>query len=346
MNDINHISNRTILRVLALVTVFAASIFLVFQLHRVLVWILVAFFLAVAVNPAVEFFARYMPRRSRGLSAGLVLLMVIAVFTFVLITLVPPQISQTQALIKKLPDITKTLQHSENPLGHFVQRYNLLPIIHANQDKFTGGLGKLSGSAVDLARSTLSSIVATLSILALSFFMIVEGPKWLELIKRLQPKDKLKHREELAIEMYHAVTGWVSGNLLTSLIAAVVIAIMLTILRIPFAIPLGILVGLCDLIPLVGATIGAVVVIFVCLFSSVTAAIVMLIFFIVYQQLENHVMQPYVYSKTVELSPLLVLVAALLGAALAGLVGALLAIPAAACAQILLKDQIKLHNRR
>jgi predicted PurR-regulated permease PerM len=130
---------------------------------------------------------------------------------------------------------------------------------------------------------------------------------------------------------------------LISLIAAIAATIALSIVKIPFAIPLGILVGVLDLLPLVGATLAAVIVVVVCLFNSTTAALVMAGFFLLYQQLENNILQPLVYGRTVQLSPLMVLMSAIIGVALGGILGALVAIPVAACLQIVIRDYLQNH---
>jgi predicted PurR-regulated permease PerM len=131
-----------------------------------------------------------------------------------------------------------------------------------------------------------------------------------------------------------------------SLIAAVPTGILLAILHVPFAVSLAIIVGLFDLIPLVGATLGAIIVLIVCLFTSQLAAIVMLIYFLVFQQVENHVFQPFIFGKSVAISPLLVLVAVLFGAALGNILGALIAIPVVASLQILVKDYLPYWTNR
>ncbi len=339
--DINKISNQTIFRIMAIISAFiglAASIYLV---RQQLTWVGISFFLAVAINPAVEKLSRRMPRKSRASAAGIVFLLTIALLFIVGITLIPPLVSQTQTLVRDLPDLTNQLQSSDSPAAQLARRYNVVPLIKANQDKFSDGISNLGGSVLELVKSIFSSLVALLTILALTFFMLMEGPGWIKIIMSLQPPEKRAHREELAGKMYQAVTGYVTGNLFTSLIAAIATALALTIAGIPFAIPLGILVGIFDLLPLIGASLGAAIVVLVCLFTSFTAAVVMLIFFLLYQQLENHVLQPLVYSRTVQLSPLTVLVSALIGTSFGGLVGALVAIPIAASVQILLKDYMK-----
>lgn len=346
MNSFNDISNRTIVRILAITFAFVGFIWLTFHLQHILTWLAIAVFLAVAINPAVEFFARYLPRKSRALAAGLVFTLIISLFVFLVVALVPPMISQTQDLIKKIPAISGTLEHSRSPIAQFARRYNLVGLIKTNESRFTGDVTRLSGSVLSLVRTALSSFVATLTIIVITFFMLLEGPGWVDYWRKSQSKTNLVHSDDLMAKMYKAVTGWVTGNLLTSLIAAVAVALMLFILRVPFSIPLGLLVGLFDLIPLVGATLGAVVVIAVCLFSSVTTAVVMLLFFLIYQQVENHVLQPLVYSKTIQLSPLLVMVSAIMGAQLGGFVGALVSIPVAACVQIGIKDYLVFREER
>lgn len=340
MNNINEISNKTIVRILAITLGFIGVIWIAVQLHRILAWLAIAIFLAVAINPAVEFFARFMPRKSRGLSAGLVFALIIGLFTFLVVALAPPLISQTQELIKKVPDLSSSLEHSNLPVAQFARKYNLVSQIKANESRFANEITKLSGSVLDLAKAALSSFVATLTILVITFFMLMEGPRWIEVLRSHQSQGRRKHNDDLMGKMYQAVTGWVTGNLLTSLIAAVATALVLFVLRVPFSIPLGLLVGLFDLIPLVGATLGAVVVIVVCLFNSITTALIMAIFFLIYQQVENHVLQPLVYSRTIQLSPLLVMISAIMGAELGGFLGALISIPVAASMQILIKDYL------
>jgi predicted PurR-regulated permease PerM len=338
MNNINDISNKTIVRILSITLGFIGLIWVAAHMHRILAWLAISIFLAVAINPAVEFFARYMPRKSRGLSAGLVFMLIIGLFTFLVFALAPPLISQTQELIKKVPDLSGTLENSQLPVAQFARKYNLVSQIKANEARFAEEITKLSGSVLDLAKATLSSFVATLTILVITFFMLLEGPRWIETFRRHQSHGRRQHNDDLMDKMYRAVTGWVTGNLLTSLIAAIATSLVLSLLKVPFSIPLGLLVGLFDLIPLVGATLAAVVVIVVCLFNSLPTALFMSVFFLIYQQIENHVLQPLVYSRTIQLSPLLVMVSAIMGAELGGFLGALISIPVAASLQILIKD--------
>jgi predicted PurR-regulated permease PerM len=332
------ISSRTILRILALTAAFIALLALAYIARRPLIWIGTAFFFAVALNPAVEFFTRRMPRKNRALGAATVFFIMLGILAFLLISFIPPLIDQSASFSKQLPHYSDELINGHSFLSDQVRRFNLVTKIRQSQDQLLAGVTTAGSQAYGIARAIFSSIVAAITILVLTYFMMLEGPTWMREFWRLIPPDKRKHQQKLAAQMYKAVTGYVNGNLLTSLIAAVSVAIILTIIRVPFAIPLGIFVGIMDLLPLVGATIGAIVVIAVALFTSLTAAVIMAIFFIVYQQVENHLMQPLVYGKTVEISPLLVLIAVLVGATVGGLVGALVAIPLFASLQIVVRD--------
>jgi predicted PurR-regulated permease PerM len=344
--DFNNITNRTVFRILLIISIFGGLIALAFILHRQLVWLAVAFFLAVALNPAVEALALRLPRRSRSLAAGVVFLATLGLLTFMAFSLIPPLVSQSQALFRSLPDLADSLQQAPNWAGEFVRQHNLVAFIKSNQRQILDRVSGLSGSLVGAARTVASSIAATLTVLVLTFFMILEGPYWLRVFWQLQPSTKRRHRQKLAAEMYKSVTGYVTGNLLTSLIAAAATTIVLSVVGMQFAIPLGIVVGILDLLPLIGAILGSVVVVLLTLlYANTTTAIVVLLFFVLYQQIENHVLQPLVYAKTVKMSPLSVLIAALSGAAAGGLLGALLAIPAAASLQILIKDYIRNHPK-
>lgn len=342
------ISTRTILRVLFVTAIFIGAIkFVELALHP-LIWIGTAFFLAVALNPAVNRVSRYMPKKSRGLSATLVFVFGLLIVSFLIGSFVPPLISQTEDLARNLPSYSDQLANGNGFVSDNIRRFNLVDKLHSSQDQLGGSITKASGSFFGVLKSVFSSLAAGVTIFVLTIFMILEGPFWIENIWKLVPLRKQKSYRPLVQEMYKAVSGFVAGNLLTSLIASIITALMLTIVNVPYAIPLGILVGLIDLIPLIGATLAALIVVIVSFVAgSTTAGIVMVIFFAVYQQIENNVLQPLVYGKTVNISPLTVLIAILIGAEIGGLLGALVAIPVAASVGIVVKDVAnrKLMNR-
>jgi predicted PurR-regulated permease PerM len=178
----------------------------------------------------------------------------------------------------------------------------------------------------------------------MTFFMLLEGVAWRDRFIALLPGHVQPRARRMTQEIAKTIGGYVSGNLLISLIAGFFTTIVLLAVGVPFALALGLLVAILDLIPLAGATLAAIIVTLVALTHSLTAAIVVFAFFVVYQQLENHLLQPIVYGRTVKLSPLAILVSVLIGAEVAGVIGALGAIPVAGTIQILISDWLQ-HRR-
>ena len=189
-------------------------------------------------------------------------------------------------------------------------------------------------------------IVAIVTITFMTFFMLLEGPAWIERFYALLPDQSQARWRQVGRDIYRTIGGYVTGNLLISLIAGISTTIVLLIMDVPYAVALGLIVALLDLIPLAGATIAAVLISTVAFLTDpVPAGIVVLIFFVIYQQIENHFLQPVIYGRTVQLSPLAVLIAVLIGAQLAGVLGALAAIPVAGTIQVLLLDWLR-HRRQ
>jgi predicted PurR-regulated permease PerM len=332
------ISVRDIIKILSITTAFVILLLVAYLVRRELLWIGTAFFLAVAVNPAVERLTKVIPKHKRGAAIAVVFAVGVAVLLFVAVALVPPLVTQSEQLAGNLPHYAYQLEHGNNLIGRQIHGLDLQHLVRNSQDQLGHYVSSAGGSVFAIVRGLFSSFAAGVTILGLMVFMLLEGPGWLERFWRMVPDRNRPHLQHLVSQMYEAVAGYVSGNLLTSLLAAVLVSIMLAIVHVPFAIPLGILVGLFDLLPLVGATIGAVLVIVVALFTSATAAIVMAIFFAIYQQLENHLLQPVIYGRTVQMSPLTVLISVLIGAQLGGIIGAIVAIPVGASVQILVRD--------
>jgi predicted PurR-regulated permease PerM len=176
------------------------------------------------------------------------------------------------------------------------------------------------------------------TIVFMTFFMLLEGPRWTERIFGLLPQQSQPRWRRVGRDIYRTVGGYVTGNLLISLIAGISSTIVLLIMGVPYAVALGLIVAFLDLIPLAGATLAAIIVSAVAFLHSIVAGIVVIVFFVVYQQIENHLLQPVVYGRTVQLSPLAVLISVLIGADLAGILGALAAIPIAGAIQVVVVD--------
>jgi predicted PurR-regulated permease PerM len=335
---------RTILTVLVTIIGVAIALEVIWIARHVIVWILISLFLALAMNPAVEFFQRKGIRR-RGLAAGVTYVLVLAGLAAIGALFVPTVVHQVTQFVDKMPDYVDDLTKGRGRLGFLETKYHLVERIrHAVKD---GGARKvlgLSGTALSVAKGVITVVVGVVTVAFLTFFMLLEGPRWIERFYALLPERSQPRWRRVGHDIYRTVGGYVTGNLLISLVAGGSTTIVLLILGVPYAVALGLLVAILDLIPLAGATLALIVVGAVAFLHSILAGIVVVVFFIVYQQVENHLLQPLVYGRTVQLSPLVVLIAVLIGAELAGILGALGAIPVAGAIQVILADQLR-HRR-
>jgi predicted PurR-regulated permease PerM len=320
---------QTVFLVIGLTVLVGLALLLVYLAWNVLTWILVAIFLAVALNPAVEAFER------RGLArpwaASLVFGLALLALTGIGLLLVPPLLTQVSEFIDAVPDFVDDLTAGRGPLGWLQDDYQIVDRIReAIERQGAGGVLGLSAGVLDVVRSVITAVVGVITIVFLTYFMLLEGPRTIEGILRILPESARPRYERVGREIYRSISGYVTGNLLISLLAGTLATVVLFAVGSEFAIALGLLVAILDLIPLAGATLAAIVVSTVVFIETdwVRCSIV-IVFFIAYQQFENHVLQPLVYGRTVQLSPLAVLCAVLVGAQLAGILGALLAIPVA-----------------
>jgi predicted PurR-regulated permease PerM len=331
-------SVRTVLAVIGLVIAAWALLTLVSVTRQVITWLLVALFLAMALNPAVEWFMRHGVKK-RGYAAGLTYVLALVAIAAIGYAFVPTLVNQVNDFVHAVPGYVDDLTKGKGRFGFLETKYHIVEKIREQINK--GGATKvlgLTGAAITVTKSVISLVVATITIVFLTFFMLLEGPMWMERIFGLLPEESQPRWRKVGYDVYRTVGGYVSGNLVISLIAGTLTTIVLLALGVPFAIALGVIVAILDLIPLAGATIAGIIIGIVAFIHSLTAGIVVVIFFVVYQQLENHFLQPVVYSRTVQLSPLAVLVAILIGAKVAGILGALGAIPIAGAIQVLLID--------
>jgi predicted PurR-regulated permease PerM len=325
---------RTILVVAGTVLAIALALWVVWLAHRVLTWILISAFLATAMDPAVRALqARGV--RSRGAAAGVVYLIAFAIFAALGALFIPTLVAQVNDFVDAVPGYVRDLTAGRGPLGFLETKYE---VVERVQKAVDGRGAEGASTALTVGRTLLTGVAATVTIIFMTFFMLMEGPSWMERFYGLLSPQGEERWRAVGHDIARTVSGYVTGNLLISLVAGVSAALVLTALGVPFSLALGLLVFVLDLIPLAGATLGAIVCVLVALTVSTTAGIIALAFFAVYQQLENHLLQPVIYGRTVKLSPLAVLISVLIGAELAGIIGALGAIPVAGTIQILLVD--------
>jgi predicted PurR-regulated permease PerM len=320
---------RTIVLVLGLTGLAALTAVLVYLAWQVLTWIVVAALLAAALNPAVEAFEH------RGLKRGWAATVVFALTLLALVGIgllvIPPLVEQVREFIDAVPGFIDDLTAGRGPLGFLQDEYHIVDRIRAAiEERGAGGVLGLSAPFLDIVRSVVTAVVGVVTIIFLTYFMLLEGPRAISGLLGVLPATTRVRYERVGRDVYRAISGYVSGNLLISLVAGVTSTVVLFAVGSEFAIALGLLVAILDLVPLAGATLAAVLVATIVLIElDWIRCLVVIAFFIVYQQVENHVLQPLVYGRTVRLSPLAVLCAVLIGAKLAGILGALLAIPIA-----------------
>ena len=329
---------RTILRVLAVAIAVAVVIEVILISRHVISWLIISLFLALALDPFVSWIQQH-SRFGRGSAIGVAYLVVAAVIVGIGFTFVPKLVDEVNGFVQALPDYVHDLTHGRGRLGFLETKYHIVEKVREQVRK--GGAARLlglSGAAISITRSVITIIAATVTIVFLTFFMLLEGRIWVERVYSLLPARSQPRWRRVGHDIYRTVGGYVTGNLLISLIAGISITVVLLALGVPYAVALGLLVAILDLIPLAGATIAGIVVVGVSFLHSVPAGIIVAVFFVVYQQLENHFLQPVIYGRTVQLSPLVVLVAVLIGAELAGVLGALAAIPVAGTIQVLVRD--------
>jgi predicted PurR-regulated permease PerM len=315
---------------------FLVAVLLFWKLRRIVGLIVIAAFFATILNPIVDALTRLKMRR--GVATSIVFLLGVAAFAGLVYTFVRPIYDAGQSFARDVPGFVERARNGEGRVGELIKRYNIDEKVAENAPKLQEALSNAGGPAVRTAQRVASGLLALLTIMVLSFLMLLEAPAIIgAFLALLSPRHSVQVRR-IGQDVARAVTGYMAGNLLISVIAGTVTWIFLTIVHVPFAGVLGLWVGFADLLPLVGATIGAIPTIAIAFLHSTGSGIAMVIFYIVYQQIENHILQPVVMSRTVNLNPLLVLLSVLVGVELAGFVGALLAIPAAGAIQVIVRD--------
>jgi predicted PurR-regulated permease PerM len=328
-----YVRPRTILVVLGILLATVGILAFVYLAWHVITWILIAVFLALALNPAVEFFERHGLRR--GYSTALVVILALAVITGLGFLLVPPLVEQVRSFVDYVPQVVDDLTAGRGPFGFLETKYEIVERVQdAVHKQGAGGVLGVTGAGLAVARGVVTAVAGAVAIGFLTFFMLLDGPRMIDRFYNFLPAETRPRWRRIGSEMYRTVGGYVTGNIAISVIAGTASAVALFVLGSDYAIALAVVVGVLDLIPLAGATLAAILVstvVFVEL--GWVKGVIIIVFFVVYQQLENHVLQPVIYGRTVQLSPLVVLISVLIGAELAGILGALAAIPVAGMVQ-------------
>lgn len=341
------VSNHTILRMLGL-TLLVILLFLAIRhsMHT-LTLIGIAIFLSLALNAPVRWLANHLPgkrRGNRGLATGISIVIVLVVLASFLAAIVPPLVRQTTSFVKATPQLVEDARDQNSGLGRFIRNNHLEGQVDKFSAQLSSRLDNVSSSAISTLSTIGSSIFATLTVIVLTVMMLAEGPRWRRIFEQLVPNRHSIRVQHLAHDMHRVIQGYVNGQVLLAAIAAALIVPMLFILGISYPLALMVIVFICGLIPMVGHTIGAAIVTVVALFHSVPSAVIILAYYILYQQIENYVVQPRIQANSTNMSPLLVFTAVILGVNFGGLLGGLVAIPVMGCIRIAVLDYLESRN--
>jgi predicted PurR-regulated permease PerM len=328
---------RTIATTIAMVLATAVLLLVLRQTARVVVWIVVAAFFAVALYPVVGWVERKLGGR-RSLATLVVFLLVLVVLGGLAAAFAVPLTREGTTFAGQLPQLVNDARAGRGPVGDFLQKTNALTYIENNQDRIKAFASGLTTPAAGVLQGVATGVAGVVTIFVLAYLMVLEGPKVVDGFLNLLQEENRPRVRAVSADCAKSITGYLSGNLLISVICGVLTYVALLATGVPFAGLIALFVALADLIPLVGATLGAIVAVVAAAIHSIPALIVIAVFFVVYQQLENHLLQPLILSRTVKLNPLTVLVSILLAVELAGVLGAFLASPVAGMLQVVARD--------
>lgn len=332
-------------------------VFLVLDLNLLTIWLLVVLreivlllvtglFLALLLAPVVRFVERGPVRHGAAVAVvfvvGLLLVGgIIALFT-------APLLSAVTHFAKDLPSLVRQAEHGHGRMGRLLKHFHLESWVQKNAPKLASDVTKSlkPAEALSVGATALSTLVAIVAVIVLTLFLLLEGPSLRRGLLGTMAPPTAARVAKVYREVSRSITGYMFGDFLTSVIAGVVVAVSLTLLGVPYPLLLGLWVGLVDFLPLVGGLLAGAPVVLIAAFHSFGAAVIMLVVFLAYQEIENHVLYPVVMSKTVRLSPLWVLVSVLVGATLGdkvgseagAFVGALISIPVGGSIQLIVRE--------
>jgi predicted PurR-regulated permease PerM len=330
---------RTIFASVGVVLLALLAIFLLRELSRIIAWLVVAGFFAMVLAPAVDWCEHRFHLR-RGLATSLVFFSGLILLVGMLTAFIVPVVDQAQKFSDQLPHYIQDAKNGKGAVGDLIKRYDLDKKVEKNRDKLSKAVTGAGAPALKAVRGVFNTLLAFLTILVLTFLMLLRGPSLTAGTLVLFPRRHRAKVAAIASDAGKAVSGYMLGNFLISVIAGVATYVLLKLVGVPYPEVIALFVAFADLIPLIGATMGAVPTVGLSFIHSVTAGVAALAFYIVYQQFENHVLQPTVMSRTVDVNPLTVLVSVLVGVELFGFLGALLAIPAAGIIQVVVRNLV------
>ena len=349
--DKRRVPLRTIVAAVVVVVIFYLSGKLIYRLRDVFLLIVVAGFIALLLNPLVLLLQRYVVRR-RGFAVGIVTLLALVVFVALAYAFGNPLVNGITDLANKLPSYVASAESGKGWIGHLATKYHVQRWVSQNAPKLVAYAQDLTKPVLSIGKAALSLLIELLTIFILVLLLLLEGPRLRRGFLGLLSPGQAKEVSAVAAEVNRSVTGYMLGNFLTSVICGVVVFVTLLSVGVPFPQLWALWVALVDFLPMIGGALAGIPTVLFAAAHSLTAGIVTLVVFLVYTQVENHILNPVIMSKTVRISPLLVLLAVLIGASLGALVGgvfggfvaALLAIPAAGAFQVIVREAWRLSG--
>jgi predicted PurR-regulated permease PerM len=349
--DVRRVPLRTIITAVLVVAFFYLAGKLIYRIRDILLLIVVAGFIALILNPLVRVLQRYVVRR-RGLAVTLVTLLALLVFLGLAAAFGYPLVNAITHLADILPSYIAKAEHGQGWIGHLVRKYHVQQWASQNAPKLVTYAQNLTSPVLSFGKGALSLLVELFTIFVLVLILLLEGPRLRRGFLGLLSPESAAEASRVASEVNRSVVGYMLGNFLTSIIAGLVVFVTLLAVGVPFPQLWALWVALVDFLPMIGGALAGIPTVLFAAAHSLTAGIVTLIVFLAYTQLENHVLNPVIMSKTVRISPLLVLISVLVGASLGSLVGglfggfvaALLAIPAGGALQVIVREAWRLSG--
>jgi predicted PurR-regulated permease PerM len=327
--------SRLVLAALITTLLFALAVWLIYQLQAIVVWTILALFLAIGLTPSVDWLhRRHLPRALAILLVYLVLILVLAGIAAVVEPALAQQVMQLIHVLQQPGGVSAALDRIVGPFG----LSGLVASVRPQLDAIPGELAGSLGSVASVTVATFGTITGALSVAVMGFFFLHDGR---DMVRRATELVPVRHQPVARRVLEHsarAIDGYIRGNLAISVIAGVSVYVGMRILGIPYALPLAILLAILDLIPMVGAQLGAVPVVLAALTISPLKAVIILGYIIVYSQIESNVLNPLIYGRSDQLPGLVVFLAFLAGSLLFGILGALIAIPAANIIRVLVRE--------
>jgi predicted PurR-regulated permease PerM len=316
------------------------GLYALYTVRAILVRILIALFIAVSLDPAVRALERRGMRR--GYAVTLIFVLAFGLAAAFLLSVIPPLVTQGRNLVDDLPAYLGRLQDRSSQFRQLNDRYNISDQLQGLAANLPGRLGS---GLLGFTSRVFGAVFNGLTVLVFTIYFMADMQRIRSGVVRLFPVDRRPHARRIVDLVVDKVGGYMIGNIIISLIAGVASFIAFSLLGVAFPVPLAFVVAICDLIPMIGATLGAIIGVTVAVFSTdLVHTVLVAAFFIAYQQLENYLIAPRVLKTTVELGAAAVLIAGLIGAAVLGLVGALMAIPVAAAFNVLLNERLVAHE--